>query len=227
MSLDHMFAPVVHGAISTLLGIVMLAGAEFQFVVKYFFNVLSALIVIGLLNGLLLLPILLSLFGPKAEIRPKNDEDRIPTPSPEPSPKPVKKKSSSVSRSRGSGRHFYPRIPSDVSLTTITEEPSQYSSHEIVVEPEVVVETTTIPTNHGSISSSDDESRGERPPPSVSSVPQSHHITRVKATATVKVEVHTPIPGAVESINHDHVYKSKRRKNRDPEAPESDSGSKS
>lgn len=57
------------------------------------------------------------------------------------------------------------------------------------------METTTIPTNHGSISSSDDESRGERPPPSVSSVPQSHHITRVKATATVKVEVHTPIPG--------------------------------
>lgn len=35
------------------------------------------------------------------------------------------------------------------------------------------------------------------------------------------------IQGAVESINHDHVYKSKRRKNRDPEAPESDSGSKS
>lgn len=227
MSLDHMFAPVVHGAISTLLGIVMLAGAEFQFVVKYFFNVLSALIVIGLLNGLLLLPILLSLFGPKAEIRPKNDEDRLPTPSPEPSPKPVKKKSSSVSRSRGSGRHFYPRIPSDVSLTTITEEPSQYSSHEIVVEPEVVVETTTVPTNPGSISSSDDESQGERPPPSMSSAPQTHHITRVKATATVKVEVHTPIPGAVESINHDHVYKSKRRKNRDPEAPESDSGSKS
>lgn len=34
MSLEHMFAPVVHGAISTLLGIVMLVGAEFQFVVK-------------------------------------------------------------------------------------------------------------------------------------------------------------------------------------------------
>lgn len=121
----------------------------------------------------------------------------------------------------------------------------------------MVVETTTVPTNPGSISSSDDESRGERPPPSMSSAPQTHHITRVKATATVKVEVHTPIPGnciihlyhnllkflvsitekfsnyfvsfqgAVESINHDHVYKSKRRKNRDPEAPESDSGSKS
>lgn len=39
------------------------------FCCRYFFNVLSALIVIGLLNGLLLLPILLSLFGPKAEVR--------------------------------------------------------------------------------------------------------------------------------------------------------------
>nr|XP_022317481.1 protein patched homolog 1-like [Crassostrea virginica] len=227
MSLEHMFAPVVHGAISTLLGIVMLVGAEFQFVVKYFFNVLAALIVIGLLNGLLLLPILLSLFGPKAEIRPKNDEDRIPTPSPEPSPKPKKKTSSTPSRSRGGGRHPYPRIPSDVSLTTITEEPSQYSSHEIVVEPEVVVETTTIPTKHGSFCSSDENSRGDTPPASVPSTPQSHHITRVKATATVKVEVHTPIPGMVENVNHDHVYKSKRRKNRESEAPESDSSGKS
>ncbi|XP_061192639.1 protein patched homolog 1-like [Saccostrea echinata] len=227
MSLEHMFAPVVHGAISTLLGIVMLVGAEFQFVVKYFFNVLAALIVIGLINGLLFLPILLSLFGPKAEIRPKNDEDRIPTPSPEPSPKPKKKSSSSSSRSRGNGRHF--RIPSDLSLTTITEEPTQYSSHEIVVEPEVVVETTTVPTKQSdSVPSSGENSRCSTPPPTVvTSTPQTHHVTRVKATATVKVEVHTPIPGSVESVNHDHVYKSKRRKNKETENQESDSSSKS
>ncbi|XP_048757819.2 protein patched homolog 1-like isoform X2 [Ostrea edulis] len=228
MSLEHMFSPVVHGAMSTLLGIVMLVGAEFQFVVKYFFNVLAALIVIGLLNGLLLLPILLSLIGPKAEIRPKNDEERLPTPSPEPSPKPKKKSSSSGSRSRGSGKHFYPRIPSDLSLTTITEEPTQYSSHEIVVEPEVVVETTTIPTKQGgSIPSSGENSRNATPTASVTTLPQTHHVTRVKATATVKVEVHTPIPGSVESINHDHVYKSKRRKNKETEAPDSDSSSRS
>lgn len=37
----------------------------------------------------------------------------------------------------------YPRrIPSDLSLTTITEEPSSYSSTEIVVQPEVIVETS-------------------------------------------------------------------------------------
>lgn len=74
-------------------------------------------------------------------MRPKDDGDRIPTPSPEPSPKPKKKSGGP----RRSGRRTYPRIPSDISLTTISEEPTQYSSHEIVVEPEVVVETTTVP----------------------------------------------------------------------------------
>ncbi len=34
MTLEHMFAPVVHGAISTLLGVVMLATAEFEFIIK-------------------------------------------------------------------------------------------------------------------------------------------------------------------------------------------------
>ncbi|XP_050403061.1 protein patched homolog 1 isoform X2 [Patella vulgata] len=34
LSLQHTFAPVIHGAISTLLGIIMLVGAEFDFIVK-------------------------------------------------------------------------------------------------------------------------------------------------------------------------------------------------
>lgn len=34
MSLEHTFAPVVHGGISTLLGIIMLMGAEFDFIIK-------------------------------------------------------------------------------------------------------------------------------------------------------------------------------------------------
>ena len=35
LSLEHVFAPVVNGAVSTLLGVVMLAGAEFEFIVKW------------------------------------------------------------------------------------------------------------------------------------------------------------------------------------------------
>lgn len=78
------------------------------------------------------------------QVRPFDDGDRLPSPSPEPSPKPKKK---SASRSTRSSRRLYPRIPSDISLTTISEEPTQYSSHEIIVEPEIIVETTTVPMN--------------------------------------------------------------------------------
>lgn len=65
---DRIFVPVIHGALSTLLGIIMLAFSEFEFVVKYFFVVMSALIVIGVVNGLALLPVLLSLIGPPCEV---------------------------------------------------------------------------------------------------------------------------------------------------------------
>lgn len=34
MSLEHTLAPVIHGAISTFMGIIMLVGAEFEFIVK-------------------------------------------------------------------------------------------------------------------------------------------------------------------------------------------------
>lgn len=34
MALEHMFAPVMDGAISTLLGVLMLAGSEFDFIVR-------------------------------------------------------------------------------------------------------------------------------------------------------------------------------------------------
>lgn len=66
---EHMFIPVIHGGLSTLLGIVMLAFSEFDFVVKYFFVVMTALVIIGLINGLALLPVLLSLIGPPCEVR--------------------------------------------------------------------------------------------------------------------------------------------------------------
>ena len=68
MALELMMAPVVHGAVSTLLSIVMLAFSDFDFIVQYFFYVLSALVLLGLLNGLFFLPILLSLVGPPAEV---------------------------------------------------------------------------------------------------------------------------------------------------------------
>ncbi|XP_028987893.1 protein patched homolog 1 [Betta splendens] len=84
VALEHMFAPVVDGAISTLLGVLMLAGSEFDFIMRYFFAVLAILTVLGMLNGLVLLPVLLSMTGPPAEVTPVDNASRLPTPSPEP-----------------------------------------------------------------------------------------------------------------------------------------------
>lgn len=233
-SLEHTFTPVVHGAISTLLGIIMLAGAEFDFIVRYFFYVLAGLVVIGLMNGLVLLPVVLSVFGPPGEVRPKDNAERIPTPSPENSPKLKKIRNLPVRATRSSRKMKYPRrIPSDLSLTTITEEPSQYSSTEIVVQPEVVVETSVPPgateggggsSSRYNVTTSNNNSKNISPPGSLPSTPlPSRHVTRVKATATVKVEVHTPLPGTVPE--QEHTYKSKRRKLRELEYSSSDSDS--
>ncbi|XP_052317746.1 protein patched homolog 1 isoform X2 [Oncorhynchus keta] len=84
LALEHMFAPVLDGAFSTLLGVLMLAGSEFDFIVRYFFAVLAILTVLGVLNGLVLLPVLLSYFGPYPEVTPVDGHSQLPTPSPEP-----------------------------------------------------------------------------------------------------------------------------------------------
>ncbi|KAM9393764.1 protein patched homolog 1 isoform 2-T2 [Pholidichthys leucotaenia] len=81
LALEHMFAPVLDGAFSTLLGVLMLAGSEFDFIVRYFFAVLAILTVLGILNGLVLLPVLLSYFGPYPEVSPVDGRSRLPTPS--------------------------------------------------------------------------------------------------------------------------------------------------
>uniref|UniRef100_H3DCR3 Patched 2 n=1 Tax=Tetraodon nigroviridis TaxID=99883 RepID=H3DCR3_TETNG len=83
-ALERMFAPVFDGAISTLLGVLMLAGSEFEFIIRYFFAVLAILTVLGILNGLVLLPVLLSVLGPPAEFTEDDDAHRRPIPSPEP-----------------------------------------------------------------------------------------------------------------------------------------------
>uniref|UniRef100_A0A4X2LSS3 Patched 2 n=1 Tax=Vombatus ursinus TaxID=29139 RepID=A0A4X2LSS3_VOMUR len=70
-ALEHMFAPVMDGAVSTLLGLLMLAGSDFDFIVRYFFVVLTVLTGLGLLHGLVLLPVLLSILGPPPQVIPQ------------------------------------------------------------------------------------------------------------------------------------------------------------
>lgn len=83
------------------------------------------------------------------QVIPKDNPDRLSTPTPEPSPQ-LPPRPSRI-------RRIIPRVNSDISLSTITEEPTQYSSHEIIVQPEVVVETTTVPNgSHGAGAGNDD-----------------------------------------------------------------------
>ncbi|XP_077929350.1 protein patched homolog 2 isoform X2 [Halichoerus grypus] len=67
-ALERTFAPVTDGAVSTLLGLLMLAGSNFDFIIRYFFVVLTVLTLLGLLHGLVLLPVLLSILGPPPEV---------------------------------------------------------------------------------------------------------------------------------------------------------------
>lgn len=85
------------------------------------------------------------MFGPNPEVKPVDRADHIQPPTPEPSPPPPAPRSSSQRTSLGRRVQPY-RVPSEISLTTITEEPTQYSSQDshisVHVHPEVVVETS-------------------------------------------------------------------------------------
>lgn len=81
-TIDHMFGPVLYVGISIVLGIIISAFSEYEFIRRYFFMVVCALVVLGSLNGLVLLPVVLSLIGPRPEIRPKDGGDLMSPPTP-------------------------------------------------------------------------------------------------------------------------------------------------
>ena len=67
-ALENRFTPIFNGSITTFLGIIMLAFAELPFIRKYFFATLLSIVLLGALNGLVLLPVILSLIGPPAQV---------------------------------------------------------------------------------------------------------------------------------------------------------------
>lgn len=144
LALEHMYAPVIHGALTTLLAVTMLAFSEFDFIVYYFFLVLLCLIGVGLVNGIFFFPILLSLIGPSAEVVPHDHPDRISTPTPPASP--VMRRSKAPTPPRRPHKIDNTRLQAEPSLTTITEESNSWHSTQescIIVQPEVKVETST------------------------------------------------------------------------------------
>ncbi|XP_030049507.1 protein patched homolog 1 isoform X1 [Microcaecilia unicolor] len=146
LALEHMFAPVLDGAVSTLLGVLMLAGSEFDFIVRYFFAVLAILTVLGVLNGLVLLPVLLSFFGPYPEVLPTNGRDQLPTPSPEPPPSVVRFAEPPGHTNSGSDSSDS-EYCSQTTVSGISEELHQYEAHRVSGQPthRVIVEATENP----------------------------------------------------------------------------------
>ncbi|XP_065802950.1 protein patched homolog 1 isoform X2 [Muntiacus reevesi] len=146
LALEHMFAPVLDGAVSTLLGVLMLAGSEFDFIVRYFFAVLAILTILGVLNGLVLLPVLLSFFGPYPEVSPANGLNRLPTPSPEPAPSVVRFAVPAGHTNNGSDSSDS-EYSSQTTVSGISEELRHYEARQGVGGPahQVIVEATENP----------------------------------------------------------------------------------
>ncbi|XP_043726585.1 protein patched homolog 1 isoform X2 [Cervus elaphus] len=146
LALEHMFAPVLDGAVSTLLGVLMLAGSEFDFIVRYFFAVLAILTILGVLNGLVLLPVLLSFFGPYPEVSPANGLNRLPTPSPEPPPSVVRFAVPAGHTNNGSDSSDS-EYSSQTTVSGISEELRHYEARQGVGGPahQVIVEATENP----------------------------------------------------------------------------------
>ncbi|NP_001082082.1 patched 1 S homeolog isoform X1 [Xenopus laevis] len=128
LALEHMFAPVLDGAVSTLLGVLMLAGSEFDFIVRYFFAVLAILTLLGVLNGLVLLPVLLSFFGPYPEVSPTNGGDRLEV-SQDPPPNIVRFPEHPRPTQNGSDSSDS-EYSSQTSVSGISEELHQYNSQQ-------------------------------------------------------------------------------------------------
>ncbi|KAM9700610.1 protein patched homolog 1 isoform 1-T1 [Dama dama] len=146
LALEHMFAPVLDGAVSTLLGVLMLAGSEFDFIVRYFFAVLAILTILGVLNGLVLLPVLLSFFGPYPEVSPASGLNRLPTPSPEPPPSVVRFAVPAGHTNNGSDSSDS-EYSSQTTVSGISEELRHYEARQGVGGPahQVIVEATENP----------------------------------------------------------------------------------
>lgn len=75
-ALAQMGSSVFHGGFSTFLAIITLSAAK-SYIFKVFFKLWFGIIVFGMANGFLLLPVILSLVGPLANELPTEEHDRV------------------------------------------------------------------------------------------------------------------------------------------------------
>lgn len=66
IALQRLLHPILQGGVSTFVSIVLLGFSTFKFIKLYIFAVFVMVCLVGILNGLVLLPVVLSLIGPSA-----------------------------------------------------------------------------------------------------------------------------------------------------------------
>ena len=83
-ALREMVVPMLNGGLSTILAIVVLAGAKFPFFRTYYALMFIVMVIIAVLNGLVFLPVVLSLIGPPsssssldARVSPDSRDDSV------------------------------------------------------------------------------------------------------------------------------------------------------
>jgi hypothetical protein len=145
-----------------------------SYIFRYFFLVFTVLIILGVFNGLVFLPVLLVLVGPPGEFIPNDNATSIAPPSPDVTTCSRRHLRSSSNNQQNQQKpmrissnnlHNAQKHHSDLSLSTIAEESGSYASssaHDafpmtsqslngasVFVEPHVTIETTTYPaTGH-------------------------------------------------------------------------------
>lgn len=215
LALQSAFAPGVHGTLTSLLAVLMLSTSPFEFIVRHFFWLLLAVMIIGIVNGLFFFPILLSLIGPAPELVPIEHPDRISTPSP-PTYRQKRTKSmnnnrhsstTSSSRSCHKPHHHHKQhvnINNEPSLTTITEEPQSWKSSSSMsmssgslydnTTTAPSMQTTGMPTTTTTSHMSELQSIVVQPEVIVETTQNGDdsNTTKVTATANIKVELVTP-----------------------------------
>lgn len=75
-SLAFMGPPMVHGAVTSLIATLFLAWSDVTFIRSYYFGMFFDFVVVAAPNGLVLLPVLLSLFGDNTVAIPKHERKK-------------------------------------------------------------------------------------------------------------------------------------------------------
>lgn len=73
VAVSSMGSSVIHGGASTFMAVMVLSGAK-SYIFVVFFKMWFGIVVFGMANGFILLPVILSLIGPIPDLNQKNEE---------------------------------------------------------------------------------------------------------------------------------------------------------